>query len=59
MRTFANPAVRSVLIEIEEDPASEKNQGMFQAMAAYGFANTDFDAKAERAVATVNVIFRR
>ena len=58
VRTFANPAVRSVLIEIEEDPASEKNQGMFQAMAAYGFANNDFDAKAERPVATVNVIFR-
>jgi FkbM family methyltransferase len=58
-RTFADPAVRSVLVEIEQDPGSEKNQGIFRAMAAYGFADNDFDRNAQRAVASVNVIFRR
>ena len=58
-RTFADPAVRSVLIEIEEDPASDKNQGIFNTMAGYGFGQNDFDPDEQRAVATVNVIFRR
>lgn len=58
-RTFADPAVRSVLVEIEQDPGSEKNQGIFRTMAAYGFADNDFDPNAQRAVASVNVIFRR
>ena len=58
-RTFADTAVSSVLIEIEEDPASDKNQGIFEAMADYGFATNDFDPTAGSGVATVNVIFRR
>ena len=57
--TFSSGTVREVLVEIEGEPRSEKNLGMFETMARYGFPRHNYDFDAERAVATANVIFRR
>lgn len=58
-KTFSNPKVRSVLIEVEGDARSEKNLGMFEVMAGYGLTTHNFDFDAPRDVETANVIFRR